>query len=450
MSSVTDVISYGASAAMAIPYSTSGGRSQTVPPPPLPTIDEALRKLARVNIRSHLEAMPKGAYLSADLTGMQGADQLLRWAAKNNLFWNPETGMMSEEQTPVAAADLKKERRNLSRAYREKMIIGSGVSSREQLQQVMERRASITGHVSLAELIGYIQERAASEKATLCEIVVPYNRVPDRLDQSRGYTEVLVSIDRMQAGFEQKVIAAQRCVEEKRIMGVSIEGIEETQPYSRQLRRSNSTVQQEWGKEGRVVIEAGGLTRSDADIHHLEEVLFKTVSLYNGSRLNSPLASRIRRPISFYWDKHKDEITQKMIHSHVVAEFCLTYEEQVLGCTPAYHPIKGMLERGIPVALSCGLGASIGSTLTDEFVKAFCDYGCTFEELKKMAYASLRCCASVAVTHPADDDFVFMDGDEAAGSAASSGVRELDPRVAAFQKQMQTYEDGLKEALGCR
>lgn len=446
MASATGVLSYLTSAPISIPHSGSIPSSQVIQPPTA-TIDEKLRSLPRVSIRGHLKKMPKGAYLSAHPVAMQGADRLLYWASRMKLFWNPERGDMSQEETPVAANALMHDQRALCGAYRKKMTIGDGLSSHEQLMQVMARRESITRHVDSADLIAYVQQRAATEQAMVCEVVVPIDRIPSSIDPSKGFTELLVSINRRESRFEQKIQAALGLLSNKTIVGISIEGSEEF-PNTRKLRTSNNAVQDEWEREGRVIIEAGGLTRRDADIDHLEQVLFETISLHNATTLCTPLATRVRHPLSFFWDDHQDEIAEIMKRGPVYAEFCLTYEEQVLQCPRENHPIKGMLERGIPVVLSCGYGAGLSSTLTDEFLKAFCEYGCTVKELGQMALNSLQCCASKAVHHHVDDDFFFM-GDEGAASAAAASPKDVDPRIPAFKKQIQAWEDNLRVALGC-
>ena len=99
-------------------------------------------------------------------------------------------------------------------------------------------------------------------------------------------------------------------------------------------------------------------------------------------------ADRIGHGVRSFEDKTVMELLRTR---NIMLELCLTSNLYTGVVTSIKnHPIKKLMEYGVPISLNSDDPAILGTTLTDEYVSAMVELGFTEEELKALNRSALE------------------------------------------------------------
>jgi adenosine deaminase len=83
-------------------------------------------------------------------------------------------------------------------------------------------------------------------------------------------------------------------------------------------------------------------------------------------------------------------LLQEMAKKNVLVEICLTSNDTILGVSGDRHPLPVYMKYGVPVALATDDQGVARSDMTHEYLRAVETYGLSYDDLKRMARASLE------------------------------------------------------------
>jgi len=101
-------------------------------------------------------------------------------------------------------------------------------------------------------------------------------------------------------------------------------------------------------------------------------------------------AERIGHGADVMYEDRPHGLMKMLAAKHVLVETSLTSNDLILGMTGNHHPFPLFRQFGVPVALSTDDEGVSRIDLTHEYVRAVETYGLKYEDLKKMARASLE------------------------------------------------------------
>jgi hypothetical protein len=100
-------------------------------------------------------------------------------------------------------------------------------------------------------------------------------------------------------------------------------------------------------------------------------------------------AERIGHGVDVIEEANPTELLREMAKKKVLVEVCLTSNDLILGVGGDRHPLPVYLRFGVPVALATDDAGVSRSNMTQEYQRAVETYRLSYQEVKKMARASL-------------------------------------------------------------
>jgi adenosine deaminase len=101
-------------------------------------------------------------------------------------------------------------------------------------------------------------------------------------------------------------------------------------------------------------------------------------------------ADRIGHGVSIRHERGAKKLLRLMARKNILAEECLTSNEQVLGIEGRRHPFRLYLRFGVPVALCTDDEGVSRTDLTQQYLLATREYDLSYHELKRISRDSLR------------------------------------------------------------
>lgn len=101
-------------------------------------------------------------------------------------------------------------------------------------------------------------------------------------------------------------------------------------------------------------------------------------------------AERIGHGVSVMDEKDATELLKKLARRNVLVEINLTSNDLILGVSGEDHPLPVYMKYGVPVALSTDDEGVSRSDMTHEYLRAVETYGLTYADLKRMGRQSLE------------------------------------------------------------
>ncbi|MFZ1918575.1 MAG: adenosine deaminase [Terriglobales bacterium] len=101
-------------------------------------------------------------------------------------------------------------------------------------------------------------------------------------------------------------------------------------------------------------------------------------------------AERIGHGVAVMNEDDPIGLLQEMAKKRVLVEICLTSNDMILGVTGDRHPLPIYMKYGVPVALATDDQGVARGDMTHEYLRAVETYGLSYEQLKRMARASLE------------------------------------------------------------
>lgn len=101
-------------------------------------------------------------------------------------------------------------------------------------------------------------------------------------------------------------------------------------------------------------------------------------------------AERIGHGVSIRREHGAKQLLRRMARRNVVAEQCLTSNEQILGVSGRRHSFPVYLRFGVPIALCTDDEGVSRTDLTEQYAMATREYDLTYAQLKKISRDSLR------------------------------------------------------------
>jgi len=101
-------------------------------------------------------------------------------------------------------------------------------------------------------------------------------------------------------------------------------------------------------------------------------------------------AERIGHGVAVMSERDPIGLLEEMVKKRVLVEICLTSNDAILGISGDRHPLPIYLKYGVPVALATDDEGVARSDMTHEYLRAVETYNLSYDELKRMARASLE------------------------------------------------------------
>jgi hypothetical protein len=101
-------------------------------------------------------------------------------------------------------------------------------------------------------------------------------------------------------------------------------------------------------------------------------------------------AERIGHGVAVMNEDDPIGLLREMAAKKVLVEICLTSNDVILGVSGDRHPLPVYMKYGVPVALATDDEGVSRTDITHEYLRAAEDYELTYEDLKRMARASLE------------------------------------------------------------
>ena len=100
-------------------------------------------------------------------------------------------------------------------------------------------------------------------------------------------------------------------------------------------------------------------------------------------------AERIGHGVDVMSEDDPVGLLREMAKKNVLVEICLTSNDVILGVSGDRHPLPLYVKYGVPVALATDDEGVSRSDMTHEYLRAVETYGLRYDDLKRMARASL-------------------------------------------------------------
>jgi adenosine deaminase len=101
-------------------------------------------------------------------------------------------------------------------------------------------------------------------------------------------------------------------------------------------------------------------------------------------------AERIGHGVDIMSENDSIGLLREMARRNVLVEICLTSNDVILGVSGDRHSLPLYMKYGVPVALATDDEGVSRSDITHEYLRAVETYGLTYNDLKRMARASLE------------------------------------------------------------